>query len=300
MLTLSGYRPEDGVQSSRHGVGPSVRAAFGRVATSDCRHYDFMHCNLTTRIPVGLCHATAYSISNCAALSTNTIGNHNVWAWPLLMGNIASWSAREGAPHFRLLVRRERIVSMAAYFGIINVTTRTQHAHQNNLANFRSWLYSHLSSDGRVLRSSSTFYGIFGQAEQFSGYPMRYIGCQSNLDHNLLEVLDLLGYDTARLRSNRRKLLPTRCKAQCNGQRRTTWFDQTLELAVMRWFLADFYHFNFSTAARDMYEPCRLDPWRLQALAGQGQLRVGSARPDDRRERERERISRRMPRAVSF
>jgi hypothetical protein len=185
----------------------------------------------------------------------------------------------------------KRIVSAAGFFGVINGQRHHNHtSHADDVAHFRSWLYKHLSPEGTP-KKSETMSDLYSQADMLSGYPTRFVGCQSNLASHLYQVLKQLGY-----------ALPQRgvvfahnhCAASCGEHRErprqpqriqpADWFDRELELRAIRWFAKDFYRFNFSMSSSRMQEPCGLEPQRLGALLPDARLRrsLGSRLGEER------------------
>lgn len=149
----------------------------------------------------------------------------------------------------------KRVVSYAAYLGVISGQRHQKTTHEQDVTLFRAWVKKVLDTKGRPRRHDghASFY-LFRQVDMFQQYPLRFVGCTSTLAADLQRVLKHLGYGNQTVIFD-----DSHCAASCGSHKNGTqfpgavdWYDVDAEFRVRSWFESDFRNFGFSLQAEDM------------------------------------------------
>lgn len=190
-----------------------------------------------------------------------------------------------------------RVLSHAAFEGIINGQRHHNHTRAQDVRAFRQYVKSEVDYHGHPHDMH-----VWSQSAMFAEFPMRFIGCTAKLASHLQVVLALLGYDDHSVSFEH-----SHCAAGCaaptapatrqqhsqgHGGQSThiepdvadsLWYDAEAERRVRLWFRDDLCNFGFNVSSTAMFDAGGCEAWTTAPGAGAGLVRrscgqLGAAR----------------------
>lgn len=121
-----------------------------------------------------------------------------------------------------------------------------------NVPVFKKWIQSGMGTkEGARFHMFSV--PLYVQSGMFQHFPMRFVGCTSQLDAHLQQVLKLLGYNITQVVFPHEQRFSSKL-ASSEKLAKMKWYDAAAEERVRYWYSRDFIAFNFSQSSSKMWD----------------------------------------------